>query len=166
MITNPSWENLWYLAWDIGAAVVPFIPGSYISKGGKLVVKVASKLDDFVDGSKMLAGTYNHLKRLCKGLDNIEVHHLVEKRFGALFKGSTGKFLSIILTEDMHQIITNRWRNLHKVNEKFRDFAYGSDYRKITYDLMVEAVNEVYKDMPYVLQITLEWLDKNWKGKR
>ena len=31
---------------------------------------------------------------------------------------------------------------------------------------MVEAVNEVYKDMPYVLQITLEWLDKNWKGKR
>ena len=159
-------QNLGYLAWDIGSAAVPFIPGSYISKGGKLVVKVASKLDDLKDGSNLLSGTYNALRKMCKGLENVEAHHLIEKRFRALFNGSTGKYLSILLTDDMHQIITNQWRNLHKFDEKFENFAYGSDYRKITYDLMVQAVNEVYKDMPDVLKATLEWVDKNWKGNR
>lgn len=127
---------------------------------------MAGRIDDFTDGSKLLTGTYNALKRLCKGIQGIEVHHLIEKRFRALFKGSTGKYLSIVLTEDMHQIITNRWRNLHKTNSIFKDFAYGSNYRKITYDLMVQAVNEVYGDMPDILHDTLEWLAKNWKGAR
>jgi hypothetical protein len=155
-----------YLVWDIAAAVLPFIPGSYVSKGGKLLIKVASKIDDFCDGSKLLMGSYNALKKLCKYIEGIEVHHLIEKRFRSLFKGSTDQYLSIVLSDEMHQIITNRWRNLHKVDEMFENFAYGSNYLLITYDLMVQAVNEVYKDMPAVLQATLEWLDKNWKGAR
>ena len=163
LIKNPSWAAAGYLAWDVASAIVPCIPGSYIGKGTKLVAKVAGKLDDFVDGSKLLTGSYNALKKLCKGIQGIEVHHLIEKRFRQLFDASAGKFLSIILTDDMHQIITNRWRNLHKYNSIFKDFAYGSDYSLITYDLMVQAVEYVYRDMPDVLKATLEWLESNWK---
>jgi hypothetical protein len=39
LIKNPSWANVGYLAWDIGATVVPFVPGSYVAKG----IKAASK---------------------------------------------------------------------------------------------------------------------------
>ena len=35
-----SWRNAGYLAWDIGAAAIPFVPGSYSAKG----LKVASKV--------------------------------------------------------------------------------------------------------------------------
>mgnify|MGYP000915921951 CR=1 FL=1 len=48
LITKPSWANAGYLAWDVGAAVLPFVPGSYAGKG----LKIASKADDVVDTSK------------------------------------------------------------------------------------------------------------------
>ena len=163
MVAKPSLKNLGNLIWDVASVLIPFVPGSYVGKAGKIVVKVADKLDDFTNGSQLLAGSYNALKRLAKGLNNVEVHHLIEKRFRSLFKCSEGKFLSIVLSDDMHQIITNRWRNLHKLSDKFADFAYGSDYSLIEYDLMVDAVKEVYKDMPDVMKATLDWLSKNWR---
>jgi RHS repeat-associated protein len=45
MIQDPSVSNFISLAWDIGAAALPFIPGSYVKKLGKL----AGKVDDVVD---------------------------------------------------------------------------------------------------------------------
>ena len=36
---NPSWGNAGFLAWDVGAAIVPFVPGSYVAKGAKLAGK-------------------------------------------------------------------------------------------------------------------------------
>lgn len=36
---NPSWGNAGYLAWDLAATAVPFLPGSYVAKGGKLALK-------------------------------------------------------------------------------------------------------------------------------
>jgi hypothetical protein len=45
MIQDPSVSNFIFLAWDIGAAALPFIPGSYVKKLGKL----AGKVDDVVD---------------------------------------------------------------------------------------------------------------------
>ena len=46
------------------------------------------------------------------------------------------------------------------------DFVYGSYYGKITYDLMVKAVKQVYGDMPAILDEVLEWVERNWKGAR
>ena len=166
LISNPTWVNVGYLAWDIEAAVLPFIPASYISKAGKLVIKVAGKIYDFTDGSQLLTGAYKQLKKMVKGIKGVEIHHLIEKRFRRLFSCNPREFLSIALTPEMHQIITNRWRNLHKVDEIFENFSYGSNYLLITYDLMVQAVGEVYKDLPDAMQATLEWLEKNWKGVR
>ena len=165
LIANPSLENLGNFAWDVGSALIPFVPGSYVAKAGKIAVKVAGKLDDFAGGTKLLAGPYKLLKKYAKGLSGVEIHHLIEKRFKSLFSCNGREFLSIALTPEMHQEITNRWRNLHKVNDIFQDFAYRSNYRKITYDLMVKAVETVYTDMPDVLHATLKWLEKNWKVK-
>ena len=40
LITKPSWANAAYLAWDVGATLIPFVPGSYIVKFTKLTSKV------------------------------------------------------------------------------------------------------------------------------
>ena len=164
LISRPSWVAVGYLTWDIAAAAIPFIPASYVAKGGQLVFKIASKIDDFADSSELLIGTYRQLKKMVKGTQNVEIHHLIEKRFSALFSSKADDFLSIALTPEMHRTITNRWRNLHKIDDMFKNFAYGSDYTLITYDLMVNAVKEVYQDMPAVLDDVLGWLDKNWRG--
>ena len=102
---------------------------------------------------------------MLKGVKNIEKHHLIEQRFAALFSCKPDDFLSVVLTPDMHQIITNRWRNLHKLDDMFQNFAYGSDYSLITYEEMVQAANKVYNDMPAVLDDVLSWLEKNWRSK-
>ena len=163
LILSPSWSDVGYLAWDIASVIIPILPGSYVAKGGKIGIKVASKIDDFVDGSKFLTGSYNKLRKLFKGVDGIEIHHLIEKRFSQLFNSKIGDFLSIPLTEELHQIITNRWRNLHKVDDIFKNFAYGSDYLRITYAQMIMAVKEVYRDMPEIMDEVLEWVRKNWR---
>ncbi|EYE87298.1 hypothetical protein Q428_14025, partial [Fervidicella metallireducens AeB] len=53
LISKPSWANAGYLAWDIGATVIPFVPGSYTAKG----VKAVSKVDDVVDTAKVVKNT-------------------------------------------------------------------------------------------------------------
>ena len=42
LVTEPSWENAGWLALDIGATLLPFLPGSYAAKGGKAVVELAA----------------------------------------------------------------------------------------------------------------------------
>lgn len=165
LVCAPSLTNLAYLLWDIGALLVPFVPGAYAIKGGKIFLKVASIIDDFADGSRFLTGTYNKLKKLYKGVKGIEIHHLIEKRFARLFSGSAGNFLSIPLTKDLHRIITNRWRNLYKLGDEFKYFKYGSNYLNITYSMMERAIKEVYGDMPGILDDVLEWFRKNWRGR-
>jgi hypothetical protein len=161
-IGKPSWTAAGELVWDIGSIFIPFVPGSYVGDGIKLTFKVAGKIDDFMDNSKLLKGSYKQLKQLVKGLKGIEIHHLIEKRFAALFSCKPNDFFSIALTPEMHRIITNRWRNLHKLDDAYEYFAYGSNYSLITYEQMVSAVKEVYYDMPEILNEVLDWLSKNW----
>ena len=156
LISKPSWLNLGFFLWDLASIIVPFLPGSYVAKGGKIVVKVASKIDDFADGTKFLTNSYKKLKKLFKGIKNIEIHHLVEKRFKKLFKTvkSTDDYLSIPLAKDLHKTITKRWRSI---------FPYGMNYLKISKTQMRNAIKKVYKDMPQLLNETLKWFEKNWK---
>jgi len=50
-LANPTFSNAAFLAWDIGASLLPFVPGSYTAKGGKLVVKAVGSVDDTSSGS-------------------------------------------------------------------------------------------------------------------
>ncbi|MBW7477851.1 hypothetical protein K0T92_24380, partial [Paenibacillus oenotherae] len=36
---NPSWGNAGFLLWDIAATLLPFVPGSYVAKGTKMLMK-------------------------------------------------------------------------------------------------------------------------------
>jgi hypothetical protein len=79
MVTNPSWGNVGYLLWDVGTAVLPFAPGSYVAKGvkaesktvkkaktsTKVAMKVANNASDFSKGHYLVdsfRGLKKHLK--------------------------------------------------------------------------------------------------------
>lgn len=155
-IKKPSWINFGYLAWDVASAFIPFVPGSYTAKGGKLAVKIASKASDLKGTKYLQIGKYKDLKKLFKGTKGIEVHHIIEKRFQSkLFKGvKEANFMSIPLSKEVHQTITNRWR---------KAIPYGTDYSKISYSKMEKAIKEVYKDMPELKKQALKWFKQNWR---
>jgi len=44
---RPSWANAGYLAWDVGAAAVPFVPGSYVRRGANLVRRAVREGGEF-----------------------------------------------------------------------------------------------------------------------
>jgi RHS repeat-associated protein len=45
---DPSLINAGFLAWDLAATVIPFVPGSYVARGGKLISKYG---DDIVESA-------------------------------------------------------------------------------------------------------------------
>jgi RHS repeat-associated protein len=50
---NPSWSNAGYLAWDVGAALIPYVPGSYVAKGFNYATQVyqaGKKIDSGING--------------------------------------------------------------------------------------------------------------------
>lgn len=49
--TDPSWTNLGYLAWDLGATLVPYAPGSYVAKGAKAGGKLLNNADEVIEGA-------------------------------------------------------------------------------------------------------------------
>ena len=154
-IKKPSWVNFGFLVWDVAAAFVPFAPGSYAAKGGKLVVKIADRASDLKKTKYLTLGKYKDLKKLFKGVKNVEIHHVVEKRFQKyLFKGiKQSDFLSIPISKGLHKTITKRWRNVCK---------YGSNYRKISKKQMKQYIRAVYYDMPKLKKQALKWVDKYW----
>lgn len=173
-LKQPSWYNLGFLAWDVGAACIPFAPGSYVAKGvvkglklgskngNKIAIKVATRAADLNKGnlnkandSGMIIGKYKGLKKLCKGVKGVEVHHIIEKRFKKLFDVNPNHFAAIPLEPSLHQEITNRWR---------RQFGYGMNYKTITKSKMKKAIHKVYYDMGDLEKVALQWVDEHWKG--
>lgn len=152
----PTWVNFGNLVWDIAATFIPFAPGSYVKKAGKVYLKIADKADDFKDIKSLTLGTYKGLKKLFKKIDGIEVHHIIEKRFSKLFDVGGNYFLSVPIHKGLHKTITKRWRNVCK---------YGTNYNNITMKQMKSYIRAVYYDMPKLRDQALKWLDQHWEGK-
>ena len=152
MIKEPSLSNAAFLLWDIGAMVIPAVPGSYIAKGiskageagklskaSKLKVFVPTKLSDLQKRTgKLIIGSYGKLKNMKFGR-TVERHHIIEKRFKVLFDISSDKWEAVVLDKKVHQKITKRFRRWKK---------YGSNYKKMTKEEVMQMVNWVYRDMP------------------
>lgn len=159
---TPSWSTFGFLAWDVAAIFVPFVPGSYVDDAGKCVIKVANRISDFKNSNCMTLGAYNKLKKLFKGVEDVEIHHIIEKRFleiknggKKVFKDLTqGKMMSIPLSHQLHNTITQRWRSY---------FPYGYNYNTITKEKMRNAIKYVYRDMPKLKEVALDYLDEVWK---
>ena len=49
-VKEPTIWNAAMLMWDVGGALIPFVPGSYVAKGAKLVARV----DDLADTAKLI----------------------------------------------------------------------------------------------------------------
>ena len=148
VIANPS--DPWAWAGLIGDAVdvlVPFVSG--VGETTK-ALKVANKVDDVVDAvddvhdtAKVVDNgidTYKNLKKTTKG-SNLEVHHIVEKRFAGDLDIKEGDMLSIALTHDDHVVFTNKWRN---------KIAYGKGAHPK--DEIWDAAQKVYQYRPDLLK--------------
>jgi hypothetical protein len=139
LIMNPSWANLGFLLWDVGATLVPFAPGSYVAKGGKLLVNAADKSSDVVRafnalnkvdklaavGGGNVIMAYKDLTKITKGL-GLQAHHLLEKRFADVLGIKANDILSIAIDKKTHQQITNRMRELMPYNTTFKKYTYSA----------------------------------------
>jgi RHS repeat-associated protein len=56
---NPSLANAGFLLWDVTAALVPFLPGSYMAKGAKAITKTVDKGKDVKKGKVPQKGSCN-----------------------------------------------------------------------------------------------------------
>ena len=152
-MSNPSWSKFGYLLWDVGATFIPFVPGSYSRKGAKITLKIADKVHELNKGKKGL--TIGKYKFLCKTIKKrkklkIEIHHIIEKRFGKLkLKGND--YPAIPISKDLHRVITNRWR---------KEIPYGTDYKKLNKKTLIKAANQVYKDMPELRKVAIKIIEK------
>ncbi len=158
-IKTPSWSNFGYLLWDVGATVIPFAPGSYVKRGGKIILKVANKTSDFKKGKKCL--TVGKYKALAKSIKNrkksgIEIHHIIEKRFGKLDL-KPGDYPSVPISKELHRKITNRWR-------KVQPYERGKKkYKNLTKKKLLQDARIVYHDMPELRKIATEIINKYYK---
>ena len=104
-------------------------------KSGK---KIAEGTDDAID-------TYRALRKINKGTD-LEVHHIVEKRFkirSNIKIDNTNNMLSTALTSSKHQAFTSKWRELA---------PYGGNYDK---KKVLSAAIGVYRNDPQLLGVAI-----------
>ena len=147
---------------DIAAAIIPFVPGGVgtIVKGVRaekalMTASVISKGTDIVSDAKGLASlkvasefgvdSYSNLRKSVinkygKG-SNLEVHHLIEKRFVKNTGINPNSMQSIVVTKEEHRLFTNQWR---------KEIPYGT--KDLTRDQIMEVAKEIYKDYPEILK--------------
>ena len=156
-IKNPSLINAGFLVWDVAAIVLPFVPGSYVGKGGRFIVKAGTKADDVVDTLKALKTadridaikdgavvmSYKNLKKVSAGT-GLEAHHLIEKRFmGKLGIENSDDILSIAIDKDTHQAITNSFRKKIGYNgDKLVDVTTSSATPQKIWNTLCEVYRE------------------------
>ena len=104
---NPEDPFAWLgLAGDT-VDLFPFVTGvGETIRTLKTVSKVADGTDEVID-------TYRNLRKFTKGSD-LEVHHIVEKRFkkrSEISLDNTDDRLSVVLSKTNHKDYTNAWRN-------------------------------------------------------
>ena len=100
-------------------------------KSGK---KIAEGTDDAID-------TYRALRKINKGTD-LEVHHIVEKRFkirSNIKIDNTNNMLSIALPRAKHQTFTSEWR-------KHTPYGDYHDKKKV-----LSAAIQIYQNEPQLL---------------
>ena len=76
----------------------------------------------------------------------LQAHHIIEKRFAEVLGLKSDFMSSVALTREQHQAFTNAWREW---------FPYGiTDYASLTKDKIWEAAQNIYKEIPELLEAT------------
>ncbi|MCB7147064.1 type IV secretion protein Rhs [Stenotrophomonas maltophilia] len=85
---------------------------------------------------------YNALRRAVAGT-GLKSHHLIEKRFAAVVGQRKSQMLSTAVTDAEHQPFTNAWRSA---------FPYGTNYRQLSADQVMNKAREIYANYPAILK--------------
>ena len=88
----------------------------------KMALRAAETISDINSMSKISIGEYRHLKKSYKGVKNVEVHHIIEKRLLRTMTCKKGEMLSIPLSKNLHKKITKRWK---------KQIGYGTNYSSV-----------------------------------
>lgn len=141
-VKKPNLVNGLFLAWDVVALVAPFVPGSYVAKGIKLVSKGTKYLSKMLKSSNKLAKTAKYLdkaydtskalKRIKNSRKALETASEVNKRKRQLAKVAT----------------ENKVKELTKGLEKLT----SSKGRKFTQEAAEQVEKKVLKSSPTLSQ--------------
>jgi RHS repeat-associated protein len=93
-VKNPSWINAAFLAWDLAAALIPYLPGSYASKGVKGVANAFKAADRSADSirlanyARQAARAASKSRYLAKPLIRLASWEAAEKFVRELMRGT------------------------------------------------------------------------------
>ena len=193
-VANPTISNLADVAWDAVSVIAPYVPGSYVKRGVKLLAVASDKLANITKlinktnnmGERLkiilanreyITGEYKDVKKILSKLGanlttlGYEVHHLVEKRFAdTLGIKNKDKILSIILDNETHDRITSE---LRKIIGYTRDTSMRN--RSQSVQEIWEALVKVYEQhglqnyLPLLKDYLIQYADNvgkitDWKG--
>jgi RHS repeat-associated protein len=83
LIKNPTWKTAGYLIWDIAATAIPVVPGSYVLKGGKLLVNIQKGKEVFLPGMSSFEQARNMAFKIMEKEGKIRLWNSVP-RYGRL----------------------------------------------------------------------------------
>ena len=114
-------------------------------------------------GKNLTVGKYKSLVKMYKNCENrkqIEIHHIIEKRFAAAFDLKPDDFPAVALDKSTHAYITEKFRQAYGYNTQHKSKYYSG----LTKAKLKLIVNEVYGDMPELKKIALDQIDKHCKN--
>ncbi len=139
VIRNPSDPGAWIgLGLDV-LDLIPYVTGSGESyRAYKLIENTIDGLGDLSKAKDYGIMGYKALKKKLKGT-GLQAHHIIEKRLVTYLGINADDMLSVAVTAAEHQKFTNAWRDA---------IAYGSDYTKLTKEVLWDYAQIIYKDYP------------------
>lgn len=144
-VSNPSWSNFGFLAWDVAAALVPYAPGSYSAKTVKAGTKILSKSDNYVKSGvwamkwsdrgyeieKALGGMANNFPKIDK-------YVISQVKGTTTWLKSATSIKSIDITSKSYKSGTTLYNKLKTYVDDLTKFS-GTTYKKTTYKLEKNA---------------------------
>ena len=115
--------------------------------------KFVKQVKDLIEKYGVL--TYEEFKKALKNA-GFEIHHLIEKRFANLFKIGQEKIPSLPLPHTLHQVFTKLWRQAIAYSNASVELTTQS----ATKEVLIQAVKNIYRDFPEIVEILLEFIEK------
>lgn len=78
-IKNPTWKTAGYLVWDLTAAAIPIVPGSYVVKGGKLLVNLSKGEEVFLPGFHSFEQARNTAFKILEEYGNVNLWNSIPR---------------------------------------------------------------------------------------
>ncbi|MGN0243077.1 MAG: RHS repeat-associated core domain-containing protein, partial [Lachnospiraceae bacterium] len=122
LVDDPSIKNFGFLIWDVAAAAIPFIPGSYAGKTIKAGTKILSKADDYkrtgVWAKKALDRGWDIEKALGGWCNNFPT---IDKAVKKTYKNGKNFLKNIVSIKSM-DTTAKTYQNASKMRNKLRKY--------------------------------------------